>query len=334
VLNKPLNFEHVTSRETPSLPSKRAPSLWRLAFQGYVALIVSLVLGVLACAPIINSQVRYFAEMNYVLGARPADDTQLKAWALAQPGVVSFATERRGDDLCIRSEYRGSLSEKPTPAHLIAELRRLGYEFRGMRGGSTGMTGGFREILTNAFTLAAMLAGMQVAFAVIGLNRIRAAARRGEAVASLFSGSPGRDLAFGALGGLGLLVLGLINLYVLTALLGHTPPSPWDSSEAMTTKAKLVFLLFGAVGAPIAEEIFFRGYLFGKFKRAGHVGFGMFFSSILFGVVHFSDTYNVPGICLFGVCLAWLYHRTGSLLTPIAAHVVNNGIVILWMIFS
>ena len=102
----------------------------------------------------------------------------------------------------------------------------------------------------------------------------------------------------------------------------------------MPAQTKLVFLLFGGLGAPIAEEIFFRGYLFGKFKRAGHVGFGIVFSSILFGVVHFWDTYNVPGICLFGVCLAWFYHRTGSLLTPITAHMVNNCIVILWMILS
>lgn len=322
----------MTSPDTPSLPAMRTPSVWRLAFQGYVALIVSVVLGVLASAPIMNSQVRFFAETSFVLGACPADDTHLKAWALAQPGVVSFATERRGEDLWIRSEFRGPSGQKPTHSQLMAELRRLGYEFRGMHGGSNGMMGGFREILTNAFTLAAMLAAMQVAFGVIGLNRIRAAARQGEAVASLFPGSSGRALAFGALGGLGLVALGVFNEYILTALLGHAPPSPWDSSEAMSAQTKLVFLLFGVLGAPIAEEIFFRGYLFGKFKRAGYVGFGIVFSSILFGVVHFSDTYNVPGICLFGVCLAWLYHRTGSLLAPIAAHMVNNGVAILWMI--
>ena len=320
------------SPDTPSLPAMRTPSVWQLAFQGYVALIVCVVLGVLACVPIINSQVRYFAEMNYVLGARPADDTDLKAWAQAQPGVVSFAAERRGDDLCIRSVYRGSLSQKPPPADLMAVFRRLGYEFRGMRGGSMGMTGGFSEILTNAFTLAAMLAAMQVAFGGIGLNRISAAARRGEAVACLFPGNSGRAIAFGALGGLGLLALGLLNQFVLTGLLGRAPPSPWDASAAMPAQTKLVFLLFGALGAPIAEEIFFRGYLFGKFMRAGYVGFGIVFSSILFGVVHFSDAYNVPSISLFGVCLAWMYHRTGSLLTPIAAHMVNNGIAIVWMI--
>jgi len=29
-----------------------------------------------------------------------------------------------------------------------------------------------------------------------------------------------------------------------------------------------------------------------------------------------------------------LYHRTGSLLAPITAHVVNNGVAILWMMLT
>ena len=322
------------SSETSTQSVARSPSVWGLALEGYIALIVSVVLGVLASAPVINSQVRYFAEMNYVLGARPANDTQLKTWALARPGVVSFATERRGDDLFIRSEYRGSVNQQPSTTELLAELRRLGYEFRGMNGGSTGMTGGFREILTNAFTLTVLLAAMQVAFGAVGLNRIRAADSSAGAMGSLFLGNPGRGLVLGALGGLGLLALGLLNQSVLTALLGHAPPSPWESTGAMTAQTKLAFLLFGGLGAPISEEIFFRGYLVGKFKRAGYVGFGMAFSSMLFAVVHFSDPYNVPVIFLFGACLGWLYHRTGSLLAPITAHVVNNGVAILWMMLT
>ncbi len=308
--------------------------MWRLALQGYTALIVCVVLGILASTPAVVSRVRYFAETSFVIGARPQDDTHLESWGLAQHSVVSFDTERRGEELWIRSEYRGSVSQKPALNELVAELRRLGYEFRGMRGGSMGMIGGVREILSDAFTLAVLLATMQVAFGVVGINRIRAAVPRGEVVASLFSGNHAQALMFGALGGLGLLLLGLLNDCVVTAVLGHAPPSPWDSATAMPTNTKLVFLMFGAVGAPIAEEIFFRGYLFGKFRRAGFLGFGLVFSSFLFGVVHFSDIDNVPGICLFGLCLAWMYHRTGSLLTPIAAHMVNNGTVILWMILS
>lgn len=324
----------MTAAEIPQPPARRSPSAWRLALEGYVALLVAVALGALASAPIIMAQVRYYAEMTYVVGARPADDAPLQAWALAQPGVASFAVERRGDDLVIRSEYRGSVSQRPTHDEIRAELRRLGYELRGMRGGSSGMTGGLAEILTNPYTLAAMLAAMQLALGVIGLLRMRAETRPGEALAALFPGSAGRALGFGALGGLGLLGLGFLNQSVLTAVLGHAPPSPWDSAVAMPAQTKLVFLLFGGLGAPLAEEIFFRGYLFGKFRRAGYVGFGVAFTSVVFGAVHFSDIYNVPCIGLFGVCLAWLYHRTGSLLAPIVAHAVNNSVAILWMIRS
>ena len=322
------------STETPGLPAVRNPSIWRLALQGYLALIAAVVLGVVGAAPLINSQMRYFAESDFVLGARPANDAQLKVWALAQPGLVSFVTERQADNLRIRAEYRGGASQKPSATQLIAEMHRLGYELRGMKGVAMGMASDYREIFTNPLALAAMLAAMQVAFGLIGWNRIRAAVGDRRTFAYLFAGNAGRAIAFGALGGLGLLALGCVNQYGLTILFGHAPPSPWDASAAMPPQAKLAFLLFGGLGAPIAEEIFFRGYLFGKFRRADCAGFGMLFSSFLFAVVHFSDPYNLPGIFLFGVCLSWLYQRTGSLLAPILAHGVNNGIVILWMIWS
>lgn len=315
-------------------PDPQTPSLWRLFFRGYVALIAAVVLGVLAAAPVIISQVRYYAEMNYVFSKRPADDTHLKAWASAQPGVLAFTVERRGDDLWIRCEYHGSPSQRPPSAQLLAEMRRLGYEFRGMHGGSTGMVSGIRELMMNPLVLAVMLAAMQVAFGLIGWHRVRVARQRGEAWPAWFPGNHGRAVTVGALGGLGLIAFGEAYTHLLAAWLGHAPPSPWESTAAMPAQAKMVLLLFGGLGAPVAEEIFFRGYLFGQFKRAGYVGFGLLFSSVLFGVVHFSDFYNIPAICVFGVVLAWLYHRTGSLLTPITAHVVNNALLILWMIFS
>lgn len=144
-------------------PELQTPSLWRLAFRGYVALIASVVLGTLAAAPVINSQVRYYVEMSYVLSKRPADDTHLKAWASVQPGVLSFTVERRADDLWMRCEYRGSPSQRPPSAQLLAEMRRLGYEFRGMHGGSAGMISGIRELMMNPLVLAVMLAAMQAA---------------------------------------------------------------------------------------------------------------------------------------------------------------------------
>ena len=311
-----------------------ATSRWKLEFHRYVALISARVLGVVASAPVIYSQARLYTETTYVLGTLPADDSQLRLWGLAQPGVVAFETERRGSDLWVRSEFCRSLGQQPPSERVAERMRLLGYEFRGMRGGSTGMASGLRDLLADPLALAVMLAGMQVAFGFIGVNRIRSAARRGEPLPLLFPGHHLRAVVVGALGGLFLIGLGMLNSQVLIALFGHEPPSPWDASTTMSDSAKLVFLVFGGLGAPVAEEIFFRGYVFGKFRRAGFVWFGLLVSAVLFGVVHFSDIHNVPCICLFGVFLAWLYHLTGSLLAPMTAHAVNNGTAILTMILS
>ena len=73
---------------------------------------------------------------------------------------------------------------------------------------------------------------------------------------------------------------------------------------------------------------------FGKFKAAGYVGLGLVGSSVLFAVVHFSDPYGVPVIAVYGAVLAWMFHRSRSLLAPIIAHAVNNGLQIVWMILS
>jgi hypothetical protein len=125
-----------------------------------------------------------------------------------------------------------------------------------------------------------------------------------------------------------LLAFGWAYSTALHGLLGHAPPSPWDAVRSMPAATRLVLILFGALGAPLAEELFFRGYLFGRFKASGHLWFGLVVSSILFGIIHFSDPYNVPGVCAYGAVLAWMFHRYDSLLAPIAAHAVNNGVAI------
>jgi membrane protease YdiL (CAAX protease family) len=246
---------------------------------------------------------------------------------------VDFRVERRGEELFVRSEYRSS-SQQPPFVAVVDQMRRLKFEFKGMRGGSTGMASGVGELLTDAPALALMLVGLQVAFGVIGMIGRRRAARNGWPMTPLLSDNHARAVGAGVLGGLALLGMGLVYAKVLQSILGHEPPSPWNSAAAMPVSTKMVFLFFGALGAPLAEEIFFRGYLFGKFKAAGYVSFGIFVSSVLFGAVHFSDAYNVPATALYGVSLAWLYHRTGSLLAPIVAHAINNGVAIACMIWG
>lgn len=309
-----------------------SPAL-KLSFRAYFTLIGAILIGMALSTPFIITRVRAFAETNYLVNRFPADDTRLKTWALAQPGVVAFEVEHKADELRIRSEYLGP-RQRPSSGDVIAQMRAQGYEFRGMRGGSSGLVSTIQQLITDAPTLAVMLGATQLAFGCIGLAGIRRARLKGQPLPPLFAGNRRRAIVSGVVGAFVLLGFGHLYGLGVESLMGKPPPSPWAAANAMPTATKMIFLLFGGLGAPLAEEIFFRGYLFGKFKAAGCIGLGLIVTSFLFGVVHFTDPYNIPAICLIGGWLAWSFHRTESLMTPIITHAINNSVQILWLVFA
>jgi CAAX protease family protein len=94
-----------------------------------------------------------------------------------------------------------------------------------------------------------------------------------------------------------------------------------------------VLALAGYVGitcmvAPIAEEVFFRGFLFPVLRARAGVAWGVVITGALFSLVHAVGSPVEALIVLFvlgaGLCL--LYLRTGSLLPCIGLHALNNAI--------
>lgn len=81
--------------------------------------------------------------------------------------------------------------------------------------------------------------------------------------------------------------------------------------------------VFAVVVAPMVEEALFRGVLLTFFRDLGHCRAGVWFTAVLFGLVHFNRAAFVP-LAVFGLLLAWLYERTGNLLAPLAAHATFN----------
>ena len=84
--------------------------------------------------------------------------------------------------------------------------------------------------------------------------------------------------------------------------------------------------------APICEELFFRGAVFGSFKAAGRPLAGGVFSALLFAFAHLDPVTIIP-LLIFGLGTAWAYHRTRSLVTVVIAHALNNAVaftLILW----
>jgi hypothetical protein len=151
------------------------------------------------------------------------------------------------------------------------------------------------------------------------------------------------DAARGVLGGAvfagPVILVTSVVAYVAVQLAGVTPPSPLPPTGTAT--GLLLHLLAGAVIAPVAEEVLFRGFALTAWRRAAGTRSAILRSSILFVLAHVlfvgGDTFGdavslafVGGIVRVPIAfvLGWLFVRTGSLWGPIGLHAAFNGILI------
>ncbi|MFV0337380.1 MAG: lysostaphin resistance A-like protein [Chthoniobacterales bacterium] len=102
-------------------------------------------------------------------------------------------------------------------------------------------------------------------------------------------------------------------------------------SDASSTDRFLVILL-AVVVAPIAEELIFRGYLYGVFRKYGGRFFAMIFCALLFASIHLHLP-SMLALSLLAIVLTLVYERTGSLWAPILMHATFNGLSVLAAIF-
>lgn len=128
----------------------------------------------------------------------------------------------------------------------------------------------------------------------------------------------------------GLLISFLYDL--LMTSLGEGPPSTVAQDFTQTGLGLATIVLLAVVVAPIAEETFFRGFVFtGIGNRYGY-GWGAVVSALLFSVAHIVQPGALLPIFILGLILAWLYMRTGSIWICIFAHCAYNSLALLFMI--
>jgi membrane protease YdiL (CAAX protease family) len=91
------------------------------------------------------------------------------------------------------------------------------------------------------------------------------------------------------------------------------------------TGLPIFILVFAALGAPITEELFFRGFLTSRF--------GIVVSSVVFGLMHFAygSTIEVIGAFLIGLILAATFKLSKSIAPCILAHMAYNALAIVVM---
>lgn len=77
--------------------------------------------------------------------------------------------------------------------------------------------------------------------------------------------------------------------------------------------------------APIAEEILFRGYLFGKLKKYMPIWFAAVITSVTFGFVHGAWNLAIDTFAL-SLILCTLREMTGSIWSSVLLHMAKNGV--------
>lgn len=138
--------------------------------------------------------------------------------------------------------------------------------------------------------------------------------------------------------GLGAGIAGLIVIDIIGTFLTQIGlrPNQLDQFQFVLHEGPIGFalvLIAAAVVAPFVEELFFRGFLFGLYRKRQPVWVAYSVPSVLFMLLHLMPTrMNLQqmaglgvGIFLLAILLTWLYDHTGSLFPGMLAHAVNNA---------
>ena len=77
--------------------------------------------------------------------------------------------------------------------------------------------------------------------------------------------------------------------------------------------------------APLVEEFFFRGFLFGAFRTRLSFIPAALLGGVVFGLVHAgTGVQAVPPLAALGFALCLMYEATGSILPGVCVHAINN----------
>ena len=125
-------------------------------------------------------------------------------------------------------------------------------------------------------------------------------------------------------------VLGMVVFYVLAAawvaLVGEPEQSTAedigaDESDLALIGAGVMFILV----APIAEELFFRGFFYGALRTRLSPVWAAIVGGTVFGSIHVTTGVSaVPILIVLGIVFCLVREWTGSLYPVIAMHALNN----------
>lgn len=129
---------------------------------------------------------------------------------------------------------------------------------------------------------------------------------------------------------------GLIVYFIATALvaafaMAFLPFVDYDQAQntgfaGVSTQLEYTLAFMSLVViAPIAEELLFRGYLFGKLRKHTPLWISILITSLLFAIVHFQWNVGID-VFVLSIVLCLLRVVSGSIWPAILLHMLKNGI--------
>ena len=133
----------------------------------------------------------------------------------------------------------------------------------------------------------------------------------------------------------GWLTLTLIGLGAKLALesggSGDETRMVFEGGKGMAGPLKMVVGV--GVIIPVAEEVIFRGLVYGVAKKSFGLGVGAVASAMVFAIAH-NDFTAIPHFIGLALFATWLLERTQSLWPSILLHGLNNFFVLVVMAFQ
>ena len=105
-------------------------------------------------------------------------------------------------------------------------------------------------------------------------------------------------------------------------------PAHTDTAAAHGAGQLAVLVAVLAVGAPLVEELFFRGLVLRALAGRLPVPVAIVVTGLAFGLAHF-EALQFAGLAVFGMVLAALAWRSGRLAPSIAAHAAFNATAVI-----
>jgi uncharacterized protein len=140
-----------------------------------------------------------------------------------------------------------------------------------------------------------------------------------------------RDVLWGIPLGVGsqLILMNLVN-WPLAQLFPEqfSPERISERAEDIASMAPgwwaVLLVLVVVVGAPVVEEIVYRGSLQTRLMQGFGISVGIFLTALLFALIHLAPV-EIPGLFVFALVLGIARHKTGTLGLPIVTHLAFNA---------